>query len=555
MKPTEPDMTGATAEFSPNNFIGKTFGGKYRIISELSQGGMGRIYRAEQIALKRPVAIKVIVSDDDPVANKRFLLEASLTANLVHPNIVKIYDFGRTSEGMLFLVMELLDGENLEAWVDHNGPLSCKEALQVGVQLCGALTEAHGKQVVHRDIKPANIVISRRPGVGLTATLIDFGLVKSAGQGGGLSRTGMIVGTPMYMAPEQLSATGVDDRVDIYALGLTIFFSLTGRAPYPGRGLDSLMMAQLHEQLEAVSEVNPEIEGEHLINWVVQTAIAKDPMHRFQNALQLQQALEACRSRLPSGEYPTLSIDQGVLSSQTPIDALENEVPSTPLVDSTAYVRDGSAISTEFADALSVSRVIDSNEAPNRYDSTTSLEFTGQVPNSVGSQRAQVPMIPIIAVLVVLGLGGWWSTQTQPAPAPEAASVQAVEIEVQSVPEGADVLLDDTLVGSTPFKINVGSGEVTHIELRLTGHETRKVALSSRTPTVTIRLTPNEPEPAAATIPAVTPSPTVTPAPQRTRPVRKAKATPKPSPAPAVTPPVEDTPANTADGLRDPWAD
>jgi hypothetical protein len=115
--------------------------------------------------------------------------------------------------------------------------------------------------------------------------------------------------------------------------------------------------------------------------------------------------------------------------------------------------------------------------------------------------------------------------------------------------------LDDTLVGSTPFKINVGSGEVTHIELRLTGHETRKVALSSRTPTVTIRLTPNEPEPAAATIPAVTPSPTVTPAPQRTRPVRKAKATPKPSPAPAVTPPVEDTPANTADGLRDPWAD
>jgi serine/threonine-protein kinase len=555
MKPTQPDMTGATAEFSPNSLLGQTFGGKYRIISELSQGGMGRIYRAEQIALKRPVAIKVIISDDDPVANKRFLLEASLTANLVHPNIVKIYDFGRTSEGMLFLVMELLEGENLEAWTEHNGPLSCKEALQVGVQLCGALTEAHRKNVVHRDIKPANIVVSRRPGGDLTATLIDFGLVKSAGQGGGLSRTGMIVGTPMYMAPEQLSATGVDDRVDIYALGLTLFFSLTGRDPYPGRGLDSLMMAQLHEQLEAVSEVNPEVEGEHLINWVVQTAIAKDPMHRFQNALQLQQALEACKGKLPSGEYPTLSFDQGVLSSQTPIDALDNEVPSTPLVDSTTYVKDGSAISTEFADALSLSGVIDPSEAPNRFDSTTSLEFTGHTPTSGVTQRTSVPMIPILAVLVVLGLAGWWSTQTQPASETGATQAQAVEVEVKSVPEGADVLLDDTLVGSTPFKISVGSGEITHIELRLTGHEPRKVALSSRTPTVTIRLTSIDPEPTATTVPAVAPA-AVTPAPKRARPTRKAQPTPQPSPTPSVTPPAEDTPpANTADGLRDPWAD
>jgi len=555
MKPTEPDMTGATAEFSPNNLVGQTFGGKYRIIKEISQGGMGRIYQAEQIALKRPVAIKVIVSDDDAVANQRFLLEASLTANLVHPNIVKIYDFGRTAEGMLFLVMELLQGENLEAWVSHNGPLRCKEALGVGVQLCGALAEAHGKKVIHRDIKPANIIISRRPGVGLTATLIDFGLVKNADQGSGLSRTGMIVGTPMYMAPEQLSATGVDDRVDIYALGLTLFFSLTGREPYPGRGLDSLMMAQLHEQLEAVSEVNSEVEGQHLINWVVQTAIAKDPMQRFQNALQLQQALEACRARLPSGEYPTLSLDQGVLSSQTPIDALENEVPCTPLVDSTTYVKDGSAISTKFAETLSMSGVLEPHETPIRYDSTTSLEFSGQVPTSSGNQRASVPMVPILIVLIVLALGGWWSIQNQPAAEPETTQAKAVEVEVKSVPEGADVLLDDTLVGSTPFKIHVGNGETTHVELRLAGHQPRKVALSNRTPSVTIRLTSAEAEPTTTPTPAVKPAPSVTPAPKRARPARKAKAAPQPTPAPSVTPPVEDTPTPSANGVRDPWAD
>jgi serine/threonine-protein kinase len=545
-------MSGPTVAFSPDNLLGQTFGGKYRIISELSQGGMGKIYRAEQIALKRPVAIKVIVSDDDPVANKRFLLEASLTANLTHPNIVKIYDFGRTTEGMLFLVMELIEGEDLESWVEHHGPLSCKETLQVGSQLCGALTEAHGKKVVHRDIKPANIIISRRPGVGLSATLIDFGLVKSASQGGGLSRTGLVVGTPMYMAPEQLSAKGVDDRVDIYALGLTLFHTLTGRDPYPGRGLDSLMLAQLHETLEPVSEVNPEIEGEHLINWVVQTAIAKDPMHRFQNALQMQQALEACAARLPSGEFPKLSIEAGIISSESAIEALERDVPAKPLVDSTIYVKDGSAISTEFADKLSLSGVIDPTGPPTLVDSSTSLEFSA-APQT--EKKSSFPVVPVLMVLGLLGGGVWFATQTEPVAEPAVKAAETVEVEVNSIPEGADVLLDDVLVGSTPFKIQVDSDARTHVELRLKGHEPRKVALSNRTPSVTIRLTATEPEPASPPASTATPSPAVTPAPRRTSRPRRVVAAPEPAAAPAVTPAPEEPAPTPTDGLRDPWAD
>lgn len=551
MTTNTPDMNGPTVELAKSNLLGQTFGGKYRILSEISQGGMGKIYKAEQIALKRAVAIKVIVADDDPIANKRFLLEASLTANLDHPNIVKIYDFGRTQEGVLFLVMEMLQGENLEDWVKHYGPLSAEEALSVGSQLCGALAESHSKKVVHRDIKPANIIISRRTGMGLTAKLIDFGLVKNVDGGGGLSRTGMVVGTPMYMAPEQLSATGVDDRVDIYALGLTMFYALTGRVPYPDRGLNSLMLAQLNEDLDAVSELNDAIDGEHLINWVVSTAIAKDPKNRFQNALQFEQSFRVCEQRLPSGEFPQLQITDGVLSSDQELAALDPNTPSTPLVDPEAYVKDGSAISNDFADALSASGMFDAGLMTVQDTSQSSLEFPSAAQLPVSGSASKSKLVPALVVLALVGaVAVWFNGQSQTREAPIITKAETVEIEVNSVPEGADVFLDGTLVGSTPFGIQVESGESTHVELRMQGHETRKVALSSRTPSVTIRLIEKETvaeKKEAVEVPVAPKVRAVSPA-KKSRPAR-AKVAPK-----KVVPP---PPAKTdkSEGPRDPWAD
>ena len=541
MKPNPPDMNGPTVEFSANSLVGQTFGGKYRIMSELSQGGMGKIYKAEQIALGRSVAIKVIVADDDPVANKRFLLEASLTANLDHPNIVKIYDFGRTQDGVLFLVMELIQGENLETWVKNQGPLTPTEALRIGRQISGALTESHSKKVVHRDIKPANIIITRRTGSELSATLIDFGLVKNVDSAGGLSRTGMIVGTPMYMAPEQLSAAGVDDRVDIYALGLSLFYGLTGRDPYPDRGLSSLMHAQLNEALEPVSTLNDAIGEGHLIDWIISTATAKDPNDRFQNGQQLDQAMRACESELHSGEFPELSISDGTLVCIPEVAGIDDSLPSAPLVNPDAYVKDGSAISTNFADAISMSGVLDPVMLATRADSHTSLEFPQA---SVGEtkQGASLPRPLLLLAVVVVAVGGWFSTQAEVLPAVQPVQVQTVDIELNSIPEGADVLVDGGLVGSTPFSIQLDQGEVVQAELKLKGYEPRTVALSSRTPAVTIRLVAIPAPPAA--LPAASPARKPMPA----KPKVEAPAKPKSATPTSATP-------SKAEGPRDPWAD
>ena len=152
------------AGFTQQDFVGQVFGGKYKILSEINKGGMGCVFKAEQLSLRRNVALKVVLASDDPQANQRFLLEASLTASLDHPNIVKIFDFGRTDDGVLFLVMELLTGQDLKSWVKANGPLSVEETIQMGKQLCGALSEAHRHNVIHRDIKPTNIMITKKPG-------------------------------------------------------------------------------------------------------------------------------------------------------------------------------------------------------------------------------------------------------------------------------------------------------------------------------------------------------------------------------------------------------
>ena len=534
-------MNGPTMEFSASSLVGQTFGGKYRVISELSQGGMGKIYKAEQIALGRSVAIKVIVADDDPVANKRFLLEASLTANLDHPNIVKIYDFGRTEDGVLFLVMELIQGENLESWVKNQGPLTPAETLRIGRQLSGALTESHSKKVVHRDIKPANIIITRRTGGELSATLIDFGLVKNADAAGGLSRTGMIVGTPMYMAPEQLSASGVDDRVDIYTLGLTLFYGLTGRDPYPDRGLSSLMHAQLNEPLEPVSTLSDAMGEGHLLDWIISTATAKDPGERFQNGQQLDQAMRACEAQLLSGEFPELTISAGALISSPEVVGIDESLPSAPLVNQDAYVKDGSAISTDFADAISMSGVLDPVMLATRADSHSSLEVP-QVTVAGTKQSSTLTRPLLVVIIAAVVVGGWFMAQGEAPPVQAPVQAQVVDIELNSTPTGADVLVDGVLVGSTPFSIQLDQGEVTQAELKLQGYAPRTVALSSRTPAVTIRLV------ALSTLPAV--QPTLAPAQEPVRAKPKVEAPEQPK---SATPPK--TKSSKAEGPRDPWAD
>ncbi len=270
--------------------------GQYRLLEKIGAGGMGEVYKAEHVLLKRPCAIKLIkaANEADVTSLARFEKEVKATAKLTHWNTVEIYDYGRTDDGTFYYVMELLPGMSLEDIVEQQGPLPPERAIHLLRQICGALHEAHSVGLIHRDIKPANIFASQRGGVFDVAKLLDFGLVKERhDQAGGGSKSGSFSGTPLYMSPEQASAyEEVDGRADIYSLGAVAYYLLTGQTPFNRANVLELLAA--HRNLEAAppSQLNPAIPDE--LDRVVLKCLAKNPDDRFQNTDELQKALIRC---------------------------------------------------------------------------------------------------------------------------------------------------------------------------------------------------------------------------------------------------------------------
>ena len=213
---------------------------------------MGEVYLAEHQLLKRPCAVKLIRPGDatDPRALERFEREVRLTATLSHPNTVEIYDYGRTEDGTYYYVMEYLPGLSLAELVERHGPLPPGRAVYLLRQVCGALREAHAAGLIHRDIKPSNIFAARRGGMDDVAKLLDFGLVRPAATTGAahLSGEGQILGTPLFMSPEQArGGRELDERSDIYSLGAVAYYLLTGRPPFDEGGGIGVMIAHARD--------------------------------------------------------------------------------------------------------------------------------------------------------------------------------------------------------------------------------------------------------------------------------------------------------------------
>lgn len=213
---------------------------RYRIVRVLGEGGMGRVYYAEQRmgATTRPVALKVLrPARAESVARQRFVRECELLAQLTHPSTVRIYDFGALPDGRLFLAMEYVQGRSLAAAIAE-GPMPLPVVERLVAQIGGALVEAHRRGIVHRDLKPDNILLAHNPDEGEFAKLLDFGIAKQEGVAASapfVTGEGLVVGTPAYMSPEQLAGEAVDERSDVYALGLVVFEMLTGKHPFEAR--------------------------------------------------------------------------------------------------------------------------------------------------------------------------------------------------------------------------------------------------------------------------------------------------------------------------------
>lgn len=266
--------------------VGQTLG-KYRIDAEIGRGGMGIVYRGYDPVLRRPVAVKVLPPQltHDTEFVQRFRQEAILAASLRHPGIVTIHDVGQQGDTH-YMVMEYLEGETLETWLRRQGPLRVAQAAQIVGQIAAALDYAHSKGVIHRDIKPVNIML----GPDGRVTLMDFGLVRAA-EGTSLTRTGQVMGTPEYMAPEQALGEAVDARSDVYALGVVAYRLLSGQVPFSRSTPYATTYAHIHEPPPPLRSVRGDIPA--TVEAVVGRALAKRPGERYQRAGEFAAALSA----------------------------------------------------------------------------------------------------------------------------------------------------------------------------------------------------------------------------------------------------------------------
>ena len=272
--------------------------GQYHLTRLLGAGAMGEVHLAEHRLLKRPCAVKLVRPERaaDPKALARFEREVQSTARLRHPNVIEIYDYGRTEDGTFYYVMEYLDGLTLDDLVRLHGRMPPCRALFVFGQLCAALRAAHHIGLVHRDIKPGNVFLSRNGELRDVVKLLDFGLVHAIAESeprGRLTQDGGIVGTPDYMSPEQAEGSGtVDGRTDIYALGGVLYCMLTGQPPL-GRGtiVQSLIA---HRQETARSLRDRECDASNELEELVRRCLAKSPNDRFADVGQLASAAAAC---------------------------------------------------------------------------------------------------------------------------------------------------------------------------------------------------------------------------------------------------------------------
>ncbi|MCC7536241.1 MAG: serine/threonine protein kinase, partial [Deltaproteobacteria bacterium] len=271
--------------------------GPYTLEQKLGAGGMGVVYQARHALLRRNTAIKLLPSGvADELRFKRFEREVQLTSELSHPNIVAIYDYGRSPEGEFYYAMEHLPGVDLETLVEQQGPLEAARAVPILRQVADALDAAHFRGLIHRDIKPANVILSRFGRRTDVVKVLDFGLVKEVDESSSLTMEKSICGTPAYLAPEALTAPDeVGVSTDIYALGALGFFLVTGTTVFPGRTVAEVCGHHIHTPAPAPSSAT-EIEVPPDLDAFVLRCLAKKPVDRFPSAAAVRDALESIAS-------------------------------------------------------------------------------------------------------------------------------------------------------------------------------------------------------------------------------------------------------------------
>ena len=256
------DGTTLRLQNATGDLVGTIVADRYHVLRKLGGGGMGQVYLAEHVKMGRRSALKVMnpsmMKDADAIS--RFNREAANASRINHPHVADVYDFGETSDGIIYLAMEFVDGPPLTKLLEEEGPLSAARAANIIRQAADALAVAHEMGIVHRDLKPDNIMIARNRDGSDCAKVVDFGIAKAADNlAQKVTKTGLVVGTPEYMSPEQLAGDKLDGRSDIYALALVAFNMLTGRLPFPADTVQESMIMRLTESPRKLAEMRPDM--------------------------------------------------------------------------------------------------------------------------------------------------------------------------------------------------------------------------------------------------------------------------------------------------------
>jgi len=316
----------ALGSLPPDPLIGTIVDGRYEVLSVLGEGGMGKVYRVRHRSIERLFALKVLRADFavDGELGLRFTREAKAAASISHPSVVQITDFGSLASGQPYFVMELLVGRSLGALIAEDGPLPASRAAKLVAQIVDALVAAHAAGVVHRDLKPDNILICGRSGDDTeTAKVLDFGLAKVAGQSR-LTRGGLVFGTPQYMSPEQASGGTVDERTDVYALGVLMYQAFTGRVPFEGDTYMGVLTQHVYVEPKPPSVLLGAPIQPFALELLILRCLEKRPERRFASMTELQRELQRIMS---SREHQVSWIDR---AEPRP------KVPTSPRLDVSA---------------------------------------------------------------------------------------------------------------------------------------------------------------------------------------------------------------------------
>jgi serine/threonine-protein kinase len=295
---TTSEISGSPLD--PNDpLIGNVLAGRYLVKKRIGEGGMGLVYEGLHRDIDKRVAIKVLRDDLSrrPEVVARFRQEAKSASRIGHENIVDIFDFGETTRGASYFVMEFLEGEDLGNVLGKKAVIEAERACDIVLQCCRALSATHAKGIVHRDIKPENIFLTKRDGIDDFVKIVDFGIAKMSdietdgAPGRKLTKTGMIFGTPEYMSPEQAGGRDLDHRVDVYALGIILYECLAGRVPFEGDTFMGILTQHLTADAPAIGEVNPNANVSRELELVIRKALAKSPDDRYQDTEELAEAI------------------------------------------------------------------------------------------------------------------------------------------------------------------------------------------------------------------------------------------------------------------------